>query len=104
MAIQLLDGKTADRPTSVPVRKPRRVWSSNTAVVLWGTLVGKKVVMAVTGLVLVGFVIVAPNGLVGLIREFLRVASPAGADRRSIGLVAVAIFLAITAVNKLPTL
>jgi succinate dehydrogenase / fumarate reductase cytochrome b subunit len=57
MATQLLDGKTADRPGSAPVRKPRRVWSSNPAVVLWGTMVGKKVVMAVTGLVLVGFVI-----------------------------------------------
>jgi succinate dehydrogenase / fumarate reductase, cytochrome b subunit len=57
MATQLLDGKAADRPSSAPVRKPRRVWSSNPAVVLWGTMVGKKVVMAVTGLVLVGFVI-----------------------------------------------
>jgi succinate dehydrogenase / fumarate reductase cytochrome b subunit len=57
MATQLLDGKTADRPAPAPVRKPRRVWSSNPAVVLWGTMVGKKVVMAVTGLVLVGFVI-----------------------------------------------
>ena len=56
MAIQLLDGKAADRPRSAPVRKPRRTWSSNPAVVLWGTMVGKKVVMAVTGLVLVGFV------------------------------------------------
>jgi succinate dehydrogenase / fumarate reductase cytochrome b subunit len=36
---------------------PRGVWSSNPAVVLWSTMVGKKVVMAVTGLVLVGFVI-----------------------------------------------
>jgi succinate dehydrogenase / fumarate reductase, cytochrome b subunit len=34
-----------------------RVWSSNPAVVLWDTMVGKKVVMAVTGIVLVGFVI-----------------------------------------------
>jgi succinate dehydrogenase / fumarate reductase cytochrome b subunit len=33
------------------------VWSSNPAVVLWGTMVGKKVVMAVTGVVLVGFVV-----------------------------------------------
>src|SRR4029077_6033312 len=56
MATQLLDGKTADRPSSAPVRKPRRVWSSNPAVVLWSTMVGKKVVMAVTGLVLIGFV------------------------------------------------
>ena len=57
MATQLLDGKAAERPRPAPVRKPRRVWSSNPAVVLWGTMVGKKVVMAVTGVVLVGFVI-----------------------------------------------
>jgi len=57
MATQLLDGKAADQARPAPVRKPRRVWSSNPAVVLWGTVVGKKVVMAVTGLVLVGFVI-----------------------------------------------
>jgi succinate dehydrogenase / fumarate reductase cytochrome b subunit len=57
MANQLLDTKAADRPRSSPVRKPRRVWSSNPAVVLWDTVVGKKVVMAVTGFVLVGFVI-----------------------------------------------
>ena len=57
MATQLLDGKTGNRARPARVRKPRRVWSSNPAVVLWGTVVGKKVVMAVTGLVLVGFVI-----------------------------------------------
>jgi len=57
MATQLLGDTTAGRPTPAPVRKARRVWSSNPAVVLWGTMVGKKVVMAVTGLVLVGFVI-----------------------------------------------
>src|SRR6267154_1071427 len=57
MATQLLDDKAADRPSSAPVRKPRGVWSSNPAVALWGTMVGKKVVMAVTGLVLVGFVV-----------------------------------------------
>src|SRR6266478_4984516 len=56
MATQLLDGKGAVRPSSAPVRKPRRTWSSNPAVVLWSTVVGKKVVMAVTGIVLVGFV------------------------------------------------
>src|SRR5262245_7285633 len=56
MAAELLDGK-ADQARHASVRKPRRVWSSNPAVVLWGTMVGKKVVMAVTGLVLVGFVI-----------------------------------------------
>src|SRR5882672_5032939 len=57
MATQLRNGKAADRARPAPVRKPRRVWSSNPAVVLWGTVVGKKVVMAVTGIVLVGFVI-----------------------------------------------
>jgi succinate dehydrogenase / fumarate reductase cytochrome b subunit len=57
MATPLLGGETADRPRPAPVRQPRRVWSSNPAVVLWGTMVGKKVVMAVTGLVLVAFVI-----------------------------------------------
>ncbi len=57
MATQMLDGKATDRLRSATVRKLRRVWSSNPAVALWGTMVGKKVVMAVTGLVLVGFVI-----------------------------------------------
>jgi len=33
------------------------VWPSNPAATLWSTMVGKKVVMAVTGIVLVGFVI-----------------------------------------------
>src|SRR5881397_2013360 len=50
MASQSLDG-------TVAVTKPRNVWPSNPLAVLWGTMVGKKVVMAVTGLVLVGFVI-----------------------------------------------
>ena len=57
MATQILEGKAGNRARPAPVRKPRRVWSSNPAVVLWGTVVGKKVVMAVTGIVLVGFVI-----------------------------------------------
>jgi succinate dehydrogenase / fumarate reductase cytochrome b subunit len=56
MTSQLLDGKATDRARPAPVSKPRRVWSSNPAVVLWESMVGKKVVMAVTGLVLVGFV------------------------------------------------
>src|SRR6516165_1469502 len=57
MATQLLTDNAAGRPKPAPVRKLRRVWSSNPAVELWGTMVGKKVVMAVTGIVLVGFVI-----------------------------------------------
>src|ERR1700755_3596155 len=56
MATQFLDGRTTRRPTTAP-RKTRRVWSRNPGVVLWSTIVGKKVVMAVTGVVLVGFVV-----------------------------------------------
>jgi len=36
---------------------PRSVVASNRVMALWGTVIGKKVVMAVTGVVLVGFVI-----------------------------------------------
>ena len=50
MASQSLDG-------TVAVTTPRNLWPSNPLAVLWGTMVGKKVVMAVTGIVLVGFVI-----------------------------------------------
>src|SRR5260221_14008140 len=70
MATHLLDGKAGNRLRPAPVRKPRRVWSSNPAVVLWGTVVGKKVVMAVTGLVLVGFVV---SHMLGNIKIFLGV-------------------------------
>ena len=57
MTTQSLDGTVADRQGSEPVRRSRKVWPSNPAATLWGTMVGKKVVMAVTGIVLVGFVI-----------------------------------------------
>jgi len=57
MTTQLLDGAVADRQTSEPARKSRSVWPSNPAFALWSTMVGKKVAMAVTGIVLVGFVI-----------------------------------------------
>jgi uncharacterized membrane protein (DUF2068 family) len=48
--------------------------------------------LLLVGVLLVGFVIVAPNGLIGLIEQFLRIASPARPDARSIGLVATAAF------------
>ncbi len=57
MTTRLLDGPVADRRRSEPVRTSRNVWPSNPAVALWSTMVGKKVVMAVTGIVLVGFVV-----------------------------------------------
>ena len=57
MATQFLEGRPTVRPKPAPAGEPRRTWSSNPFVVLWGTVVGKKVVMAVTGLVLIGFVV-----------------------------------------------
>ena len=48
--------------------------------------------LLLVGALLVGFVIVAPNGLVGLVQQFLRIASPGRPDVRSTGLVAVAGF------------
>src|SRR6266403_1769075 len=57
MAPQSLEGTVADRPRSEAIRKPRAVWPSNPVAALWDTMVGKKVVMAATGVVLVGFVI-----------------------------------------------
>src|SRR5271165_6759283 len=65
MATELLDG-TAAKPA--PARKLQSVWSSNPIVVLWGTMVGKKVVMAVTGVILVGFVIAH---MIGNIKIFI---------------------------------
>src|SRR5258708_26545828 len=55
MATHLFVGTPVEQ--AMPVRKPRGLWPSNPVVTLWSTMVGKKVVMAVTGLVLVGFVV-----------------------------------------------
>ena len=66
--------------------------------ILLGTLtqiatvtISSAVNLLLVGVLLVGFVIVAPNGLVGLIQQFLR-AAPKGPSARAIGLVAVASF------------
>ena len=48
--------------------------------------------LLIVGLLLVGFVIAAPNGIVGLVREFLRVAAPSGPDRRSVAVILLAIY------------
>ena len=42
---------------SPPARTPARVFAAHPQVTFWSTVIGKKVVMAVTGAVLVGFVI-----------------------------------------------
>jgi succinate dehydrogenase / fumarate reductase cytochrome b subunit len=58
--------RPVDRRTAEPATKG--VWPANPAVALWGTMVGKKVVMAVTGVVLVGFVIAH---MIGNLKIFL---------------------------------
>jgi succinate dehydrogenase / fumarate reductase cytochrome b subunit len=57
-----------DRASPVPVRRSRAVWPSSPVIALWGTMVGKKVVMAVTGAVLVAFVI---GHMLGNLKIFL---------------------------------
>jgi len=42
---------------SPPARTPVRVFAAHPQVTFWSTVIGKKVVMAVTGAILVGFVI-----------------------------------------------
>ena len=66
MVQQSVSEKPVDRRTPEPATK--RVWSTNPVVALWDTMVGKKVVMAVTGVVLVGFVIAH---MVGNLKIFL---------------------------------
>lgn len=48
--------------------------------------------LLIVGLLLVGFVIAAPNGIVGLVRNFLRIAAPLGLDKRALGLILLAIY------------
>src|SRR5882672_8177326 len=72
MAPQLLEGTVADRPRSEAIRKPRAVWPSNPVAALWDTMVGKKIVMAATGVVLVGFVIAH---MLGNLKVFLGAAA-----------------------------
>jgi branched-chain amino acid transport system permease protein len=48
--------------------------------------------LLIVGLLLVGFVIAAPNGIVGLVRDYLRTASPSGLDRRSLPAILLAMY------------
>src|SRR2546429_4985502 len=48
---------------------PTTVWRTNPVAALWSTMVGKKVVMAVTGAVLVAFVV---GHMLGNLKIFLR--------------------------------
>ncbi len=48
--------------------------------------------LLIVGLLLVGFVIMAPNGIVGMVKEFIRVAAPARVDLRAVKLVTIAAY------------
>src|SRR5262249_25194636 len=56
--------------------------------------------LLIVGFLLVGFVIAAPNGIVGLIKDFLRVASPTRPDVRSIGIVVLSTYCFIVGVLR----
>jgi succinate dehydrogenase / fumarate reductase cytochrome b subunit len=58
----------AARVASPPARTVARTWPSNPVVALWDTMIGKKMVMAVTGFVLVGFVV---GHMLGNLKIFL---------------------------------
>ncbi len=46
--------------------------------------------LLIVGLLLIGFVIMAPSGIIGLVRDFLRTAAPARVDTRAVVVLAVA--------------
>jgi succinate dehydrogenase / fumarate reductase cytochrome b subunit len=55
----MVEQSVSDAPVATRKPKPlsRRFWPGNPALALWSTAVGKKIVMALTGVILVGFVI-----------------------------------------------
>ena len=59
---------TATHATPTRADTPATVWRTNPVVALWSTMVGKKVVMAVTGAVLVAFVV---GHMLGNLKIFL---------------------------------
>ena len=48
--------------------------------------------LLIVGMLLIGFVIMAPNGVVGLVRDFLRAASPGRIDARAVKVILVATY------------
>jgi succinate dehydrogenase / fumarate reductase cytochrome b subunit len=68
--VQGVSEKPAISPRARPAMPARRFWPTNPIAALWSTAVGKKVVMGVTGVVLVGFVIAH---MVGNLKIFLGV-------------------------------
>ena len=65
---ELLTEQQAHGEEPGPSVSTRPVWSSNLLTTLWDTMIGQKVIMAVTGLILVGFVIMH---MIGNLKIFL---------------------------------
>ena len=57
MVQQLVSDEATGLKDPEPASKGRGVWPGNPLTAIWRTTVGKKAVMAVTGVVLVGFVV-----------------------------------------------
>lgn len=57
MSQQVMSDRAAGHRAPEPAGTHRNAWPGNPALALWRTTVGKKIVMAVTGVILVGFVI-----------------------------------------------
>src|SRR5258708_25377349 len=84
----------------------RDVIARNPVLVLWRTMIGKKVVMAVTGVVFVGFVIVnmlgnlkmfsGPNEINAYSRFFREVGSPVFSYGQLLWLVRIILFISVT--------
>ena len=46
--------------------------------------------LLIVGLLLIGFVIMAPNGIIGMVKDFVRVAAPSRVDLRAVKLITIA--------------
>jgi branched-chain amino acid transport system permease protein len=55
-------------------------------------MISSAVNLLIVGLILVFFVIIAPNGIIGLVQEFLRAAAPARLDRRAVIVLTIALY------------
>lgn len=68
MTQQLISDRAVGLKDPTPAGKSRGVWPGNPVIALWRTTIGKKAVMAVTGVILVGFVI---SHMAGNLKIFL---------------------------------
>jgi len=57
--------------------------------------------LLIVGVLLVSFVIIAPNGMVGLVRDFLRAASPLRVDGRAIAIILIAAYCFVAGILEI---